>query len=1002
MKKIALAKTFVLLLLTVVSSHLPVAAADLDRLAQRGIAASQAGASQKDLDQLLKGLAQAQKANNFQAVAGFLNQISSWHEGQGQYDQAAKYLEQLLDVQKKLKDAPGESGTLNRLALSCQFTHRFREAVTYYQQALALKRANRDSMGEVAVLLGLGGVYSVISQYDQALGHLEQAQALVQGIKNPYLEYSVIASMASVYMQMGDYENYLSSSEQQLKLSRKIGNRNFEAMALLGVGLAHSLVDQNEEALRYYEQALALTRQLKDRRGEAAAYVSLGMLYKDKLGQPEKAQEALEKYLAITRELQDLLSESAALNALGALFNDLHRYDQALGYYEQDLAVSQKLNDPMAVSAALLGIGMTYENLGKYEAALPPLQKTLDKYKQLDIPFIVWLAQRTLGKVQAGMGRYPEAISYYEQAIDTLESIRAGIGEDRSKTSFVKNKLFVYDELIELLRLLHERFPSQGYDRKSWEIFERKQGRAFLEEVGKTGARNFARVPLDLRDKEADLESRLTEARSRLAAIPAGAGGEKGLEQIRLLQAQIEELKTARQALKAEIQKRAPEYYALKYPRPASLADLQGAMRGDEMVLAYGVMDRSTCLWVIGKEKFVFIPLAPGEKEWADRVNDFRQGLEIVLEAIKAGKPEAAVRRIAQNSQQNLNESGRRLMESLLPDPVQGYLAGARTLYIIPTGPLYALPFEALITAPPTSEKPAAYLVDKFAVAYLSSASLLKTLRQSEASRRENGRYPLLAFADPVYQPGPDLSGRKLKSGSSKKKPPVARSALQPSLRTRSYQAILGGAFTPLPDTAAEAKEIKGILQAPESSHPLQLQKAASRSNVLRLQRENLLEKYRYVIFSCHGVLPGEVSRINQPGLVLSHPDPHTKTEGYLTMADVLGLKLNADLVTLSACNSGRGRVEKGEGVMGLTRAFMFAGTPAISVTLWSVESNAAKLLATGLYKNLRAGKNKAEALRLSKLELIRGKQGGLYSHPFFWAPMVLFGEVGWTRHESP
>jgi CHAT domain-containing protein len=125
-------------------------------------------------------------------------------------------------------------------------------------------------------------------------------------------------------------------------------------------------------------------------------------------------------------------------------------------------------------------------------------------------------------------------------------------------------------------------------------------------------------------------------------------------------------------------------------------------------------------------------------------------------------------------------------------------------------------------------------------------------------------------------------------------------------MRAAAYQDIMGGAFVELPDTEEEVRKIKKILEAPEQSHPLQLRDAASRSNVLRLNEEKKLEGYRFLVFACHGVLPGEVDQVRQPALVLSHPDSKTGEGGFLTMADVFGFKLNADLVTLSACNTGR------------------------------------------------------------------------------------------------
>lgn len=166
----------------------------------------------------------------------------------------------------------------------------------------------------------------------------------------------------------------------------------------------------------------------------------------------------------------------------------------------------------------------------------------------------------------------------------------------------------------------------------------------------------------------------------------------------------------------------------------------------------------------------------------------------------------------------------------------------------------------------------------------------------------------------------------------------------------------------------------------------------ASRSNILKLNEAQKLADYKYVVFSCHGVIPNATNGVKQPALVLSQPDPVGGT-GFLTMADTFSLRFDADLVTLSACNTGRGQEVRGEGIIGLTRAFMYAGTPSISVTLWPVESMSEKRLSTGLYENLAAGLGRAEALRQIKLRMIHGEEDESYRYPFFWAPMVLFGD---------
>jgi len=323
-------------------------------------------------------------------------------------------------------------------------------------------------------------------------------------------------------------------------------------------------------------------------------------------------------------------------------------------------------------------------------------------------------------------------------------------------------------------------------------------------------------------------------------------------------------------------------------------------------------------------------------------------------------------------SEKGGDEIRQELHDLLLPAQVRKSLSPGSGLYIIPTGPLYSLPFEALETQ--ASGQTPRYLVEDYAIAYLSSASLLKILREAQARKQAQPPYPLLAFANPRYGKAASVQ---------------ADDRLIRVLQTRAYKEIMKGPFRELPETEDEAREIKELLKAPDESKPLQLKEAASRSTVFKLNQDDRLSDYRYLVFACHGVLPGEVDRVVQPALVLSYPEQ----EGYLIMGDVFALKLNAELVSLSACNTGRGSEVKGEGIMGLTRAFMYSGTPAVSVTLWSIESKSAKELNVGMYRYLSQKQGRAAALREIKLALLRGEKGEQYRHPFFWAPVVLFGD---------
>ena len=455
--------------------------------------------------------------------------------------------------------------------------------------------------------------------------------------------------------------------------------------------------------------------------------------------------------------------------------------------------------------------------------------------------------------------------------------------------------------------------------------------------------------------------------------------------QIETLTQQLETLENEQRAFTTRIQKEYPKYYALKYPQPVKLATLQNqVLQEGEMLLIYGVLEgdedieSKTMLWVIGKNQFQMLTLDISEEELQAKVEAFRASPNAFIEAIKT-KPYWAISDLAEDNLPSLRQASYDLYQLLMPEKSKTLLKDARTLYIVPTGPLYGLPFGALDTHNPAQHDTPHYLIQDYPIAYLSSASLLKTIRDTE--RKESARYPFLAFADPEYP-------ENCSSTSAE-----ATQIIQ-SLRTQSYLKLASseneGCFEELPETKAQAETIAKLLNAPKRSNALQLRAKASRQNVFDFSDKKRLDDYQYMLFAAHAVLPYEISYINQSAIVLSNPD----TEGYLTMADAFALDMNADLVMLSACNTGRGEKIKGEGIRGLTRAaFMYAGTPAVSVSLWKVESLSAKALSISLFKYLQAGKPLTQALRQSKLDLMADEDFEMYQHPYFWAPFVVFGD---------
>lgn len=867
--------------------------------------------------------------------------------------------------------------------------------VLSFQQLAGAGKAlpDSDDSFELNRLFSEGNKAFRNADYPKALGSYNQGLELARKSNRGKKTGMFLANIGMVHQRLGNYEKALGCLDEAMGFLKESGNRKWEAITLCRAGRVYLDLGRHEKALQYYQQALKIHREDGHRGREGATLHNIGHAYQ-KLGQYEKALEYYQEAIPILRGFRKQRAEGNVLNSMGKAYQKLGKHEKALKCSQEALSIHKDVKDPWGEASDLINIGREYRSLDQNESAKQALNEALRISLQIGAPDRVWQAHWNLAEIEAKEGAGEEALYHYEQALDTIESLRAGLSEEETQTSFMKDKLFVYDRCIQLLQTLHKKNPSKGYDRKSLEIFERKQGRVFLEQMGKSGARQFAGLPDALVARETALESRLENLQTDTTDESTDLSEEQEFDQMTSIVGSIQQVRAAQKALQEEIRVNYPDYYALKYPKPATLPELQQqVLRPGELILVYGVMDQVTCLWLIGKDHFESLIIEAGREELKERVKTFRKLVLGILDAIVRRHPEYRLNELAKSSMTELMDHGHKLYELLIPERAAGMISKAVTLYVVPTGPLYTLPFEALTPAKGTDVKGAGFLLEQHPVAYISSASLLKILREAEARRKEKPKNLLVAFANPVYGEKADSSEQRAATKPSEKRGTTRSASTIAGMRAASYRDILGGSFPELPDTEGEVKEIKAILGASDQSRPLQLRDAASRSNVLHLNEQGRLHDYRFVVFACHGVLPGEVDQVQQPALVLSHPDPRSGGEGFLTMADVFGLKLNADLVTLSACNTGRGEGHRGEGAMGLTRAFMYAGTPAISVTLWSIDSRSATLLSTGLYRNIKDGKGRAEALRDAKLRMIQGEEGDLYRHPFYWAPLVIFGD---------
>ena len=933
---------------------------------------------EKALEYHEEALAIHKDTGDRQGIGAASSNIGTVYRELGRYEKALGYFEGSLAIRKEVGDRKGIGADLGNIGVIYSDLGRYKDALSYCEESLAVYRDIGDRKGIGAELGNLGIVYSNLGQYKNALGYYEESLAIDKEIGYPKGVGAALGNMGTIYRNLGSFDRALVHFEQSLAVEKEIGDKRGVADNLANSGAVYINLGQYEKALGYYDDSLAIKKEIGDRKGTADGLTNVGITYLI-LGRYEKALDYHKEALAIYREIGDRKGLGSALTNIGNVYSSVERYDKALSSHQEALVIAGEIGNRAGIGSILGNIGIAYWFLGQYEKSYASLTESLQICSDIGAPEFVWRALRQLGATGSSMGKDVEAASNYEKALDTIETMRAGLSEDEARISFMSDKISVYDELIGLYQKMHDKDPSKGYDRKALEIFERREGRVFQEEMGKSGAREFAGLPAAVKGAETDFEDQMEKVRADIVRERSRQPAQMDTERLQVLNADLEQIKAAYQDLQKDIGEKYPDYYALKHPEPADLKDIQEQVLGpDEMLLVYGVMKENTCLWVIGKKRFGFYPISIGENQLGQKVNSWRKGTESIIKILTGF--ESSPRQINESvdaGMKAVSHEGQELYELLIPKDVREALSGAKTLFIVPSGPLYGLPFEALVSW--TDKEVPRYLVEDFPIAYLSSASLLKTLRETQARKMNKTRFPLLAFANPVY-------GKSVTTGVTRAESPIA------DLRERAYLDFMGGTFLELPETEEEARDIKTVLTAPDSSRPLQLRQDASRSNILKLNEAQKLADYKYVVFSCHGVIPNATNGVKQPALVLSQPDPVGGT-GFLTMADTFSLRFDADLVTLSACNTGRGQEVRGEGIIGLTRAFMYAGTPSISVTLWPVESMSEKRLSTGLYENLAAGLGRAEALRQIKLRMIHGEEDESYRYPFFWAPMVLFGD---------
>jgi CHAT domain-containing protein len=866
-----------------------------------------------------------------------------------------------LTIERETGDREGEANSHSYIGTSYEALSRYGDALAAFERAAAVTRELRDRAGEASQLNSAASVYGRLGRYTQALAVLANALALSREAGAEKIQAEVLRHTGHVYSDVGRYADALAMHERALALDRTNGRAFGEAEDLRSIGQVYHTLGRTDDALASFQRALATHRAARDRPGEARALISLGGV----LDESERYADALPLYrqaLAIYRDLHDRANEATVLSIIGVAEEGLHRHGDALATQRQGLAIQRSIHNERGEGAALFYVAAAEIFLDRRAEAERDASRGIALQRKLGVAS-VWNTLAMLALAESSWGARYEAAAqrHFDEALNRIEALRAALTGDKNRTSFFVTTLKTYDDDIAFLMRLHQRHPGQGYDRKAFDVFERKAARAALEQIAASAAQHYAGVPQSVVEQETAGDvavENATELQARLlSTAPVDRAAAEGAGR------SARALAHEQAALEASIAAQYPQYYALRHPRPIAAAALQRTVLAPgQALLVYDVLPGRSVVWLVTRDRFQAVAL-PSRTKLDAAVSAFTEHIA----RIEAGTTGAA-RDLA-----GFDRDSYALYRSVMPPAVAVGVAAAKSIIVVQSGSLYQVPFGALVSRDPARTAGRAhYLVEDAAISYAPSASLFAVVARSYAGRHA-AAHPLLAFANPAFSQSSAPRDLQLDA---------MRSAL---LRGSSGNALPG--FAPLPGTATEAEGVRKALDAPADS--VVAGDAATRQRVRAMDAAGSLKTFRYVLFATHAIIPGRIAGLTQPAIVLAHPE---QGDGFLTMADVFALSLNADFVALSACDTGVVANPRGDGISGLTRAFLYAGTPAVSVTLWQVDDAAAPRITPPFFAAMSAGQSAAEALRAAQTAMI-GAREARYRHPFAWAPYVIFGD---------
>ena len=889
--------------------------------------------------------------------------------------------EQLLAEGDALRRQGGDSRNLAE--------SRFLEAIALWRQ---LGDRSRESQGYYRLGLTYQDTHRSIAAFEQALEALE-------GAPNPWREAATHHWLGHLHFRLGDLERAAELYRQALPLRRRAGDSRGEALTHNNLGLTYQILGEIPAALEQYRLALEIYRDRGDSRHEAQTLHNLGKSYLA-TGLARDALDSLSRALEFRQRLGDLAGQASTLNAIGQARAVNEELDLALAAQQQALELSRRTDQHRLEAIALSDTALMQHELGHAQAALDLFDQSLaifralgDRHNEANTLYNIGLALDASGQNLQASDHYRQALALYEAtqnrhgkistlhsmalaeiprgeltlarsrletALSEIERLRIKPRNHSLRYSYFATKQSYYETYVDLLMELHRRQPGAGYAAAALTASERARARSQLDALTESNIDLQRGADPELRAREGALEKEIESLELQRIRILELESSVSEL-QLPAIERQLRELFIEHGRVQGQIRIASPQYAALTQPRPLDAADIQRR-----------VVDRDTILleYALGEERSYLWAVTP------DAVSSFEL------------PPQAEIEKTAKRAYKLLSSShltATRAQTELALDKLSRWLLlpvarllGDKRLLIVSEGALQYIPFGAL----PTPAQPEDELGEKRSpddrraplgelheIVSMPSASTLAVLRSQLGASRTNDRIAVLA--DPVFGPEDPRLRDAEPAGTAVS---IARGLAQPE--PRRYPRLIF--------SRQEADDILSLVPAAKSLAAIGFD--ANREAIMG----GHLAHYRYLHFATHGELNTAHPELSR--LVLSQVDPAGEPrEGFVFAHEIYNLELAAELVVLSACQTALGAEIRGEGLLGLTQGFMYAGAASVIVSLWSVDDQATAELMARLYRGLLVDNLRpAAALKAAQASIRHEKR---WAAPYYWAGFILQGE---------